>query len=192
MAKSRKNKKVKTQQKQSPAKYIAQRANNFDFYECYINNGWEEGGMASILISKQMPSGNYIVGIYMVDVYCLGLKKTDFRFNLDEFDYKEFVEKIYSGDFLLRETAFVHNLIYGAIDYAEDLGFLPHKDFIITEHLLDSDLITDEINDIEFGKDGKPFYISGPFDNSASIMATLTKSVGKSGFEYISEVTDDM
>ncbi len=185
MAKSRKKKKNQTQQKQSPAKYIAQRAKDFDFYECYINEDWEEGGMASILISKQMPSGNYIVGIYMVDVYCLGLKNTDFRFNMDESDYNEFVGEMYPEDRILRDPMFMHNLIYGAIDYAEDLGFSPHKDFKITEHLLDSDLITDEINDIEFGKNGKPFYIPGPYDNSANIMATLTKAVGESGFEHI-------
>ena len=74
------------------------------------------------------------------------------------------------------DITFAHNLIYGAVNYAKDLVFLPEKDFKITEYFLNPDLITDEINEIEFGKDRNPFYIEGPNDNRAKIMAILNRN----------------
>jgi hypothetical protein len=78
--------------------------------------------------------------------------------------------------------------VYGALDYAEELGFAPNKDFRIAEYLLGPDLITDGINEIEFGMDGKPFYISGPYDNLRQILATLNRSVGVGNYEYFLQV----
>ena len=66
------------------------------------------------------------------------------------------------------------NIIYGGVEYAEDLGFEPDKDFNITQYLLD-DVASLEFIDVEFGKDGKPFLITGPYDNLESIMRKLAK-----------------
>ncbi len=38
---------------------------------------------------------------------------------------------------------------------------------------------------LEFGKDGKPFYISGPRDNADRIIATLKEHVGNGNFHYL-------
>lgn len=40
-----------------------------------------------------------------------------------------------------------------------------------------------------FGKDGKPSYISGPYDNEDRILRTLNKTCGEGNFTFI--VTDD-
>lgn len=186
MAKKRK-KKIITNQKMSPAKYIIQKVRDLDYYECLINEEWEQSGLATVTVCKQMPSGKFIIGLYLIDVFCLGLKNTLYKFNSDKYDYKEFIKTAYSnsGNAIECDTVFVHNLIYGAIDYAEDLGFFPHKEFKITEYLLDPNLITDEINEIEFGKDGKPFFIEGPNDNSAQIINKLIKTVGEGNFNWM-------
>ena len=42
--------------------------------------------------------------------------------------------------------------------------------------------------ELEFGKDGKPFFIAGPNDNTArcrSILASLERSCGPKGFHYL-------
>lgn len=83
----------------------------------------------------------------------------------------------------LCEIVKAHNIIYGGIDYAEELGFQPHKLFRITEYLLNPDLIDDGIDEIEFGKDGKPFFIAGPDDNVDRIINTLKKNVGEGNFD---------
>ena len=45
-----------------------------------------------------------------------------------------------------------------------------------------------ELIEFEFGKDGKPFYIAGPFDNSRKILETLSNSVGEGNFEFVSTI----
>lgn len=83
----------------------------------------------------------------------------------------------------------VHNIIYAAWEYAEDLGFKPHKDFTqITQYFLEEDNDTIELIDIECGQDGKPMFVQGPYDSNArakQIVAQLEKSVGKDGYHYM-------
>ncbi len=173
--------------KMSPEKYIVKNGRALDFYECLINEGWEENGMATITVSKQMAGGNFIIGFYLLDYFCLGVKNTSYKFNLNKHEYDEFIEMLYSrnGPAVRHDTAFVHNLIFGALDYAEELGFPPNKDFKITEYLLNPDLISDEIDDLEFGKDGKPLFIQGPSDNAAKILGILNKTVGEGNYDFI-------
>jgi hypothetical protein len=146
--------------------------------------------MASIAISKKMPSGKLIVGLYMVDILCLGLKNTLFRFALDLHDYQNFMEEVDQRSSLMEfDLTDAHNIIYGAIDYAEENGFKPQKDFSVTEYLLDEGLIDDGIDEIEFGRNGRPFYFAGPYDNTRQIIKTLEKAVGLGNFDVV--LTDD-
>ncbi len=174
----------------SPQKYLQTKARNLPFYECYISKDWQEKGLATIFISKKMPSGNYLFGVYLVDVFCLGLKNTLYNFNLSEVEYRERFEKITQAAevFETSDLETAHNLIYGAIDYAEELGFYPCADFKITQYILDEDLITDGIDEIEFGKDGKPFFINGPSDNIQKVIATLNRAVGEGNYDFLNQL----
>jgi hypothetical protein len=171
----------------TPEKYITTRGKSLTFHECYINSNWREQGMASIFISKKQPSDNFTVGLFMVDIFCLGLKNTTYNFNLDELGYNQFLAefKSYNEDVIHCDFSEAHNIIYGAIDFAEDFGFKPNKDFKITEHILDPDLIDDGIDEIELGKDGKPFYIAGPDDNVDQILGILKRNAGEGNFDFL-------
>lgn len=37
---------------------------------------------------------------------------------------------------------------------------------------------------IGFGKDGKPFYVNGPYDDPEAVIRTLRRAVGDDGFDY--------
>jgi hypothetical protein len=177
---------MQKQQKLSPEKYIIKKGGELPFHECYIKETWKEDGMATVLISKKMPSGKLIVALYLVDTYCLGIKNTLFKFAIGDIDYADFVEKLDQQHALVKcDLNFAHSLIFGAIDYAEDLGFQPNKDFKITKHLLDTDLIDDRINEIEFGKDGKPLFVAGPNDNINRVIGILDKNVGNGNYTHV-------
>lgn len=172
--------------KQSPKKYIKKKGGNLPYHECFINEDWKEKGLATIAISKRMPSGNIILGFYLVDIFCLGLKNTGYKFNMDNVQYQEFLDKLGNSQAMIKcDISEAHNIIYGAIDYAEELGFAPHPDFAISEHILNPDLITDGIDEIDFGKDGKPCFISGPDDNVEKIIAMLERTVGEDNYTFI-------
>jgi len=57
----------------SPENYIRQKARNLTIAECFITPGWEESGECNILIARKHVSGNYTVGFYLVDTFCLGI-----------------------------------------------------------------------------------------------------------------------
>ena len=173
-------------QQLSPEKYIVTKGATLPFYEALINNEWQQEGLADIVISKKMPSGKLIVGLYLVDTFCLGLKSTLFKFGYDEIDYEALINKLSEQHQMVKcELNFVHNLIYGAIDYAKELGFVPDKDFKITENLLNPGLIDDGIDEIEFGKDGKPFFIAGPNDDVDRIIGLLRRNAGEGNYDYV-------
>lgn len=175
--------------KLSPQKYIIKNGRSLPFHECYINEDWQESGLATFFISKKMHGGNYIFVLYLVDIYCLGLKNTLLKFNITEPEKKKLFELFISNHQSPERCDIVlaHDIIFGAIDYAKKLGFEPHKDFKITEYLLNPDLISNGIDEIEFGREGKPFYISGPNDNVPQIINTLNRTIGEGNYDFMAE-----
>jgi len=91
---------------------------------------------------------------------------------------------------ILAEYKLVHNIIYGAVEYAEELGFAPHKDFSATRYILEEDDDNIELINIEFGFNGKPAVVIGPFDNPEKIIATLNRTVGKGNYTIIDSADD--
>lgn len=165
-------------------KYILEAARKLPIKGCYT---FGEGtlGLKQIFVVREKRNGNVIVGSYLVDTYCLGLKNTFFA----EFeDFEEFEDKLlyrYGNDEVEEiDAIYAMNLIYGAIEFAEDAGFEPHKDFSITEFILDY-VETLEFVDIEFGQNGTYAFIQGPDDKPAKIIATLDKNIGKGNYLFV-------
>jgi len=165
--------------------YFVTRVKNLPYHECLINKEYREEGLAQVFISKKMPSGNYCYAIFLLDVYCLGLKKAIYNYNYDQIDYADIKDRLIGKqEFIPIDIVAAHNLIYGMIDHADDIGFKPHENFAIVEHILNEDLIDDGIDEVEFGLNGKPHYVSGPYDDEYRILKTLEKTVGVGNFEY--------
>lgn len=199
MAKSRKNRKSKgkspQQVKLSPKAYIKKVARKLPV-ECKIISGWKDRGNTQVLVIRKRTNGQIIIGFYMVDSWCLGLKDTFYRHDIEPSEFEEmmasFEQQFSHGEEELIDCdpQLAFNLIYGAIEYAEDLGFAPAKDFAITEYILD-DIDEIEYMDIEFGNEGKPFYASGPNDNVGRILSTLNDKVGEGNFNYMAHIDED-
>ena len=79
---------------------------------------------------------------------------------------------------------YAQNLIYGAIEWAEDAGFEPPKAFNVLEYLLD-DVEDIPYVDIKFGRDGKYFFAPGKDDDQKKIIETLNKNIGEGNYNYI-------
>ena len=177
------------QKRLTPAKYIKTKARALPIHECLINENWQQTGMTSLMVTRKMPSGNYVIGIYNIDIFCLGVKNAAWNFNMLQKEYDELCDKFEesSGTMVQIPANEAHNIIYGAIDYAQELGFKPHEDFAFAEYILDPNLIDDGIDEIEFGQHGRPSYFTGPYDNVNQILATLNKNVGEDNY-YFTEI----
>lgn len=152
----------------SPKKYIINNCRSLPIYECYLNSDWKSTQMANVLISRQMKAGNLCVGIFLVDLLCMGVKDTAYQFNLSLAEYNDFVERMNSVDenvkFKKVDYPLVHNIIYEGIAFADDCGLQPYKDFAITKFFLKEDDDSVELIDIPHGdeEDGLPVVFSSP------------------------------
>jgi hypothetical protein len=172
---------------QKPENFIKSRARELQLGNCYINFDWEASGIASALVSRKHTSGNVTLGFYLIDLKCLGIKDAFFKFNIAENEMLDLVDYM-SGVEIEYEK--IHNIIYGAEAFANDCGFKAHKDWAITQFILEEDDDKIPLIEIEFGEDGVPAYYVGPEDNQVKInqiLATLDKNVGEGNYLFYND-----
>lgn len=183
---SKKKKKAPKVQPISIKKYIVEAARKLPIFKCWVL-GDDESGIKHIVFARQKRDETLIVGIYLVDLFCLGLKDTFFL----DVSYEELKERVLENlhkgfDYEELDPILAQNYIYGAVEYAEDLGFKPHKDFSLTEFILD-DVEQLEYIDIELGRNGRPCFMPGPNDKVGQILAHLDKHLGEGNYDFIKE-----
>lgn len=162
-------------------------ARSCPIHECLINPEWKEQGLAQILLSRRQPNGSFVLGVYLVDILCLGLKDAFCNANIPLADYEMWTARIYRASRPLNcPVPLAHEIIYGAIEYASRLGFRPHSDFELAKHVLEAeDTQWAERAGVEFGRDGKPLFIAGPNDNTKLILKKLEENVGPGNFHFL-------
>lgn len=162
-------------------------AKKYPVYECLINPFWKEEGLAHILLSRQQPDGEFVFGVYLVDIFCLGLKNTFCNANFSLSKYEELKAQIFRDTkFVICPLPLAHQIIYGAIEYASKLGFKPQRDFETSKHILEEKKTgLCEGPELEFGKDGKPFFIAGPDDDVEFIIKKLKAKLGAGNFAFL-------
>jgi hypothetical protein len=79
-------------------------------------------------------------------------------------------------------------LVEGAVRYALDLGLPSHADYRKAK-LIFGDISGETCPEqYTFGKDGKPFFFSGPYDSPArceQILRTLRNHCGPEGYHFV-------
>ena len=86
----------------------------------------------------------------------------------------------------MKETDYVtvHNLIYGAIEFAEEAGCSPDKSFNITRYILSPDTEDIPLVQFDFGKDGKHLLIANSRTELDYYLPKLKKYLGDD-FRYV-------
>ena len=168
----------------SPESYIRKKARSLPIKQCYIDFGWKEKGMTNVFVARRHKNGNITFGAYLIDLFCLGIKDAFYYFNIPEYKLQELVIR---GNLVECDYDLAHNIVYGAKQYAEKLGFEPHKDWGIAQYVLEPDNGNLSQSDIEFGEDGQPHFMAGPHDDIHFInrvIKTLEKNVGAGNFHF--------
>lgn len=184
-----KKNKAKVIQMLSPENYIRQKARTLPILECLVNNEWEETGLANIMVARKHTNGNITMGMFLVDLKCLGIKNAFYRFNISESEYRELLGKMEENmDMESISYTLAHNIVYAGIEFAEEYSLKPHKDFSVAKYILEEDTDDIELIEIECGKNEKPLYVQGPLDNDVrarQIIAHLEKHAGPGNYHYI-------
>ena len=164
-------------------------------YEAYVHKGWREEGMTQVLVVRKRGDGSADVGIFLVDVWCLGVKDADGASDLlaSELD-ERIAEQIPEEEREAIHPACAKKLVEGAVAYAERLGFAPHRDFRKARRVLsgiDASLCP---TDFEYGRDGRPCFVPGPDDTDERIdrvLAMLDARLGPEGYDFEGMEEDD-
>ncbi len=192
MAKRKKGKVIKMT---TPENYIRQRARTLPIHECLVNSNWEKDGLASIIVARKHSSGNFTLGLYLVDLNCLGVKDAQYFFNIYPSEYKEMLEhRLEGADMTEVSYELVHNIVYAGVEFAEDYGFKPHKDFSVAQYILEEDSEDIEFLEISCGLNGKPFYVRGPLESdvkASRIIAQLEKTAGPGNYGFADKLPDE-
>lgn len=160
-------------------------------HECWVPIELWESGIGHVVVSRKSSLGDIAVGMYLLDVFCLGVKDCFVRV-MDESEYKKMLQQIstFTGELKLVESSYANTLICKTKEYAMQLGFKPHKDFLKAHWML-KDISIDETLTFTFGKDNKPFYVQGPHESPSDVrrvMHTLNTNFGQKNCDYLLEI----
>lgn len=95
--------------------------------------------------------------------------------------------------FPLKEVSYneAHNMVWGAIAFAEEAGIEPCKEFALAQYFLEDD--TDDIPLIEYdyGKDGKHFLVAQTQLELSGYLSVMKKHLTADQYEFMLEDDDD-
>lgn len=143
-----------------------------------------QAGIGSLVIARRAPGGRIVAGVFLVDVFCLGVKDVFWR-DLSEADYKNLLAGIARAGGPLRDISpeRFSKLVHCAVDYAQSFGLPPHPDFHAVRHLMDGIDPSRCDDEFEFGERGTPHYIAGPKE-SFQTARMLARRVAGAGGHY--------
>lgn len=177
---------------------------------CWVNAGWSDGlglddapgwaatdpadgepttaGLVSVLVARQERAGRATVCGYLTDVYCLGVKNVvgPLAMRIGEVAvYRSTFFQAFDRPPVSVPLDLAQHLVHGAVTYARGLGFEPAPDLpAVLSHLGSPSGPTP----IRFGREGRPFYVSGPYDDARSVMRTLDAAVGPGNYDFLTAV----
>jgi hypothetical protein len=164
------------------------RSADWPLHECLVAKEWREpGAIVQILVSRRSPQGQVAAGVFLVDLGCLGVKNAFGRAFSTQEEYSATLRNdvLASQEMIHADLNLAAKIIREGVAYARELGFRPNRDIRDAQLVLgdaDADACDEEI---PLGKDGKPFFVSGPYDNVDRILDKLTRKLGPDGFHYM-------
>lgn len=188
---AKKKKTAQAQTKISPERYIREKARTLPVEKCYANPDWAKFGMAYVIVTRKRPNGAHVIASFLVDTYCLGVKDAYYAMDLTDNDLEDILKQ-YRDHTGLEEITYdeAHNIVWGAISFAEDAGISPCKDFTTAQYVLEEDTEDVPLIDYEFGKDGKYFLVVGEDGKEKVYINTLIERLGDN-FEFVAEYDDN-
>lgn len=163
-------------------------------HTCGTRALWDQG-IGYVLVSRELASGSVAFVMFLVDMYCLGVKDALYKIaSRTEYDRDVYHKAFSAGDRVPLRPACARKLVEGAVEYARDLGIAPHRDYQKAQVIfgdIDTSVCSEEF---EYGREGKPFFIAGPYDSPArcrQIAQLLVDRCGLGGADYLVPVARD-
>jgi len=154
-----------------------------------------EFGIGAVVIARFKLSGDAELGIFLVDVWCLGVKNAFFA-RVTPSEFQIIFDEQFSRPPIEISPACGRKLIESAVTYAGRLGFPPHRDYRAACRVLGGIDATQCQTVWKFGgQDDKPYYVSGPRDSevfSDHVMAQLLRVCGEGNFNHNAMIGEEV
>ncbi len=165
----------------------ALRAVQSPIQHCLVTESLFETGIGTLILARGATPHHLTFGSFLLDVFCLGIKDVMFE-SLEGDEFAAYVEATDAGASLASiDPHHARKLLRDLAAWSQSIGFAPHRDFTTVERIF-GDVSADESEvDFQFGRDGKPFYMPGPFESATLIrrrIEQLRKHLGEQGFEF--------
>lgn len=159
---------------------------------CYLGkmrDAAEENGMVTVMLIRSGPRGQVALAHFLVDLWCLGVKDCTgklvgpslCREILDDVRAQFELETVASAD--------AHAVVVEGLHYAESFGLAPHRDYPKLAPIWTGIPVGQMPPGLELGRNGRPCYIVGPYDDDVKqmrILRSLESHAGKGNFESVS------
>jgi hypothetical protein len=170
-----------------------------DAIQCWVTPGWHEGltfephpdwpvtpsaldgtgGLVTVMVARRDQRSRSRVCVYLVDTFCLGVKDVIGPQEVSD-DALHMLRCTVFGGYdepaVPAPLELAQHLVFGAVEFARGLGFEPHREFATAADHLGA---CSGCCPIQFGYNGAPFYIQGPYDDVESIARTLADAPAK-------------
>lgn len=171
-------------------RYHLERAREYPLHGCWVYKNWKQSGIAPVVVARRQPNDRILCAVYLIDLYCLGIKDCYTRTDISPAQFKRDLPEMCAQEPEPCSVEFAHELVYGAMEFAKSYGFDPHPNFksALADKVLDPPETHARVHGIEFGKNGKPFFFSGPYDDEFKInriLQTLQRNAGQENFSYV-------
>ena len=162
-------------------------------HEVLLSRGWEqEAALITILVARRSPMSNKVAaGLFLVDLACLGVKSAQVKLFAGPAEYSAGLRAhaLKIQPMAPAEFNLAAKIIATGLEYAANLGFKPDPVFAQTQHLLGgADPAACDTPVPTGGPEGKPLFVSGPYDDARRIVDQLTRAVGAGNFHYMVQV----
>jgi hypothetical protein len=162
---------------------------------CFMAQDDGGQGMPQVVVSRLLPDGTVACSVFLLDLYCLGVKDAFLRV-VTRGEFENELLGGFESRFGVTEltAACARKLVEGAVEYARNLGFSPHADYAEAKAIFGDIDPAACAKEFKYGKDGKPLFIPGPFDTPARcerIVRTLTEHCGPDGFNTLVIADED-
>jgi hypothetical protein len=140
-----------------------------------------ENGLGTVVIARFKANGDAEIGVFLVDVFCLGVKDGVFGY-VGAVEYEDRLKRLFGGTTPVAiPPAEARALVEASVAYARKHGLEPHPDYRLAQRIFGGIDPSKNTATFTFGKDGKPFFFQGPNDSPEFVEMVLTRLQQKCG-----------
>jgi hypothetical protein len=155
---------------------------------CLLSENLFDIGMGSLVLARGSTVGPVVVGAFLLDTFCRGVKDVYLRM-IEREQLADHLDLLNEATPLVEvDPSHARKLLGALVEWSGALGIQQHRDFPAVERLFGD--VDPQACDAEFvfGRGGKPLFMSGPSESPSlthRLVEQMRKRLGSDGFDYI-------